>query len=142
MESIKLNNKQYQLVANGYQLTEEGGKVIFQPEAETFDEVEAELGAVSTIQLLDETGEPMISRKDLVYAGRLTKDTAYVVGTEQVENGTDEEGNPLYDLKDVTGTVMIAEFRTPDLREKYAELQEQVNNTQLALVELYEGGMA
>ena len=44
--------------------------------------------------------------------------------------------------KDITGTVLIAEFRLPDLREKYAALEEEVTNTQLAIVELYEGGEA
>ena len=34
------------------------------------------------------------------------------------------------------------EFRLPDLREKYAALEEEVTNTQLAIVELYEGGEA
>ena len=35
---------------------------------------------------------------------------------------------------------MIAEFRLPDLREAYKSLEEEVTNTQMALVELYEGG--
>ena len=47
---------------------------------------------------------------------------------------------PVYTYKDVTGTVMIAEFRLPDLREAYKSLEEEVTNTQMALVELYEGG--
>lgn len=55
---------------------------------------------------------------------------------------TDSEGNAVYEYKDITGTVLIAEFRLPDLREKYAALEEEVTNTQLAIVELYEGGEA
>ena len=48
----------------------------------------------------------------------------------------------MHEYKDITGTVLIAEFRLPDLREKYAALEEEVTNTQLAIVELYEGGEA
>ena len=40
------------------------------------------------------------------------------------------------------GTVMLADFRLPDLREAYKSLEEEVTNTQLAIVELYEGGEA
>ena len=56
-----------------------------------------------------------------MYAGRLAKDDNYVVGNENVQTGTDPETNePITETRDVIGTVMIAEFRTPDLREQLA----------------------
>ena len=142
MESIKIGNKTFELVADGYQLQQDGGRIIFQPGEMSFEEVEEAVSAATSIVLLDDAGDPMASRTDLVYAGRMTKQKDYVVNTEKEETGEDEDGTPIYTYKDVTGTVMIAEFRLPDLREKYTALEEEVTNTQLAIVELYEGGEA
>lgn len=68
----------------------------------------------------------MLSRSDLVYAGRLAKDSGYVIGMEQVQTGSDSDGNPVYDTQNRIGTVLIAQFRTPDLREKCAQLEAQL----------------
>lgn len=142
MESIKIGNKTFELVANGYQLQQDGGRIVFQPGEVTFEEAEAAAAAATSIMLLDDAGDPMVSRTDLVYAGRMTKQKDYVIGAEKEETGADEDGNPIYTYKDVTGTAMIAEFRLPDWREQYAELANEVTNAQLAIVELYEGGEA
>lgn len=140
MESIKIGNKTFELVADGYQLQQDGGRIIFQPGEATFEAVEEAVSAATSIVLLDDAGEPMASRTDLVYAGHIAKQSDYVVGVEKEETGTDEDGNSIYTYKDVTGAVMIAEFRLPDLREAYKSLSEEVTNTQMAIVELYEGG--
>lgn len=127
MEKIKINEKLYELVVNGVQLTDQGGKVIFQPAAATFAEVEMDVKAAKAITILDDAGEPVLTRSDLVYAGRLTKDDNYVVGTEQVQIGTDpESSDPITETRDVIGTVMIAEFRVPDLREELAATKAQL----------------
>ena len=142
MEKIKFNDSLFELVANGYQLQQDGGRIVFQPGEVTFEEAETAAAAATSIMLLDDAGEPMASRSDLVYAGRMTRQSDYVIGTEKKETGADEDGNLIYTYKDVTGTVMIAEFRLPDWREQYAELANEVTNAQLAIVELYEGGEA
>ena len=142
MESIKIGNKTFELVANGYQLQQDGCRIVFQPGEVTFEEAEAAAAAATSIMLLDDAGDPMVSRTDLVYAGRMTKQKDYVIGAEKEETGADEDGNPIYTYKDVTGTARIAEFRLPDWREQYAELANEVTNAQLAIVELYEGGKA
>ena len=142
MEKIKFNDSLFELVANGYQLQQDGGRIIFQPGEKTFEEIEAAVSAATSIVLLDDAGESLASRTDLVYAGRMSKQKDYVIRTEKEETGADEDGNPIYTYKDVTGTVMIAEFRLPDWREQYAELANEVTNAQLAIVELYEGGEA
>ena len=127
MEKIRINEKLYDLVVNGVQLTDQGGKVIFQPAAATFSEVEADVKAAKAITVLDDAGEPVLTRSDLVYAGRLAKDDNYVVGTEQVQTGMDtESGEPIVETRDVIGTVMIAEFRAPDLREELAATKAQL----------------
>ena len=127
MEKIKINEKLYDLVVNGLQLGEQGGKVIFQPAAVTFAEVESDVKATKAITVLDDAGEPILTRSDLVYAGRLTKDDNYVVGTDQVQTGTDpESSDPIMETRDVIGTVMIAEFREPDLWEELAATKAQL----------------
>lgn len=121
MEKIKINEKLYDLVVNGLQLGDQGGKVIFQPAATTFAEVEADVKATKAITVLDDAGEPIMTRSDLVYAGRLTKDDNYIIGTEQYDTGvTTESGAPVMDTRDMMGTVMIAEFRSPDIWELLA----------------------
>ena len=122
METIKINGNSYELVAGGYQLHETGGRIIFQPGASDFATIKADLLAADSIEVLDDSGNVFISRSDLVYAGRMQEDENYIVGSEQVETGTDEDGNPTYETRDVIGTVMIADFREPDLREQYADL--------------------
>ena len=108
MESIKIGNKKYLLVADGYQLGADGGSIIFQPGSETFDQIEEAMAKADSIQLLDDTGEAIISRNDLVYSGWLAKDTAY-----EISRGDQGEA--------ITGAVMIAKFRLPDVREALAE---------------------
>lgn len=127
MEKIKINEKLYDLVVNGVQLTDQGGKVIFQPAAAAFAEIEVDIKATKAITVLDDAGEPILTRSDLVYAGRLAKDDNYIIGTEPVQTGTDpESSDPIMETRDVIGTVMIAEFRVPDLREELAATKAQL----------------
>ena len=105
MEKIKFNDSLFELVANGYQLQQDGGRIVFQPGEATFEEAETTVSAATSIMLLDDAGEPLASRSDLVYAGRMTRQSDYVIGTEKEETGVDEDGNQIYTYKDVTGTV-------------------------------------
>lgn len=56
MESIKIGTQSYELVADGYQLQQDGGCIIFQPGEQTFEEVETVMSGVKSILLLDEMG--------------------------------------------------------------------------------------
>lgn len=123
MERVKFNRQAYDLATNGLQLTEQGGKVIILMGSNTFDAVKADIQTAKSITVLDSAGEPFFTRSDLMYAGRLAQDDNYVIGTESVQNGVDDAGEPVYNTQDVIGTVLIAEFRMPDLREKLAEME-------------------
>ena len=124
MERVKFNSQAYDLATNGLQLTEQGGKIIMLMGSHTFDAAKADIQTMKSITALDSAGEPFLTRSDLVYAGRLTVDDNYVIGAENVQIGTDEAtGEPIYSTQDVTGSVLIAEFRMPDLREKLAEME-------------------
>lgn len=135
MEKVKINEKLYDLIANGIQLEVQGGKVILQPGAVAFAEVEADAKATKSITVVDDAGEPIMMRSDLVYAGRLTKDSNYVIGTEQIQTGMDPETNePIMETRDVVGTVMIVEFQAPGLREEL-----EATKAQLAYVAMMSG---
>lgn len=114
MESIKIGTKTYQLVANGYQLGERNGRVIFLPGEDSFETIENEMESAVGVQLIDDAGEVIESRKDLMYAGKLSKDARYVIDV----TGANEE---------VFETVMMAHFREPDVREQVNELQAQLD---------------
>lgn len=114
MESIKIGTKTYQLVANGYQLGEKNGRVIFLPGEDSFETIENEMESAVGVQLIDDAGEVIESRKDLMYAGKISKDTKYVVNIS-------ESGD------EIVETVMMAEFRKPDVRERVNEIQAQLD---------------
>lgn len=127
MESIKFAGVTYDLVANGYQLDTAGGKLVFLPGAATFAEIQADVKSTKEITLLDGTGAVIKVRSDLVYAGRMSLDENYLIGTEQVEAGVDDAGDQVYEQRDITGSVVIVEFRQPDLRERCAELEAKLS---------------
>lgn len=114
MEKVKFGTTLYDLVVDGVRLTEQGGKVILLPGAGTFDTVKADVQAAKSITVLDDAGEPILMRTDLVYAGRLAQDDNYVIGAD-FGVGTD-----------VTGTVLIVDFRTPDLTDKVVALEAKI----------------
>lgn len=111
MERVKFNSQAYDLVTDGVQLTDQGGKIVLMPGSQTFDDVRTDVQTTKSITVLDSAGSPILTRTDLVYAGCLAQDDNYVVGADN-EAGTD-----------IIGTVLIAEFRTPDLREQMAAME-------------------
>lgn len=127
METIKINGNSYELVVSSYQLKENGGRVVFKPGEKDFAEVKADLQETGGIELLDAEGKVIISRTDLVYAGRLQEDDNYLIGTEKIETGVNENQEPVYETKNIFGTVMIADFREPDLRDQYAKLEARMD---------------
>lgn len=113
MEKVRFNTVEYDLPVNGIQLNDQGGKVILLAGTALFEVVEADVKAAKSITVLDAGGKPWITRTDLVYAGKMMKEDNYIIGTENAENG----------VMDASGTVLIAEFRLPDLTEKVEELE-------------------
>ncbi len=101
----------FDLVPAGINLGDNGGTIIFQEGVFSFDAIEAVLKASGAIVQIGLSGEQDWSRADLVYAGRLTKQSDYVIGVA-------EDG-----VTDIKADVMIATFRTPDLTERVAALE-------------------
>ncbi|WP_313074702.1 hypothetical protein [Lacrimispora sp.] len=124
IEKIKFGDQVFDLVAAGVNLDETGGSISFQKGAASFDSIETILKANGNITQIGVSGETDWNRADLVYAGRLTKLSDQVIGTEQVKVGTDKETKePIYETKDIKGDVMIAVFKAPDLTERVAALE-------------------
>lgn len=106
IEKIQFGDQTFDLVAAGVNLADNGGTITFQKGRLTFDEIETILKSGGSISQIGLSGETDWKRSDLVYAGRLTKQSHYVIGLE--EDGVTE----------VKADVMISAFRTPDLTEK------------------------
>ena len=124
IEKIKFGDQVFDLVAAGVNLGESGGSISFQKGTASFDSVKALLKANGEIVQIGISGNLDWSREDLVYAGRLTEQSDQVIGSEQVQIGTDEETKePIYETKEIKGDVMTAYFRTPELTERVAALE-------------------
>ena len=54
----------------------------------------------------------------------MAKQLDYVISSETVNNGTEDE--PDYETINHTGTVMIMTLSKPDLQQKYKDLEETV----------------
>jgi len=106
IEKIKFGDQVFDLVTAGVDLGENRGKITFQKGDASFDEIETILKSCGSITQIGLSGEVDWKRSDLVYAGRLTKQSDYAIGLE-------EDG-----ITEVKADVMIAAFRTPDLTEK------------------------
>lgn len=106
IEKIKFGAQVFDLVVAGVDLGESGGKITFLKGDSSFDEIETILKSCGSITQIGLSGDPEWKRSDLLYAGRLTKQSDYAICLE-------DDG-----ITEVKADVMIAAFRTPDLTEK------------------------
>lgn len=109
IEQIKFGDQVFDLVVDGVKLGEFGGHITFQRGTASFDDIKALLNANGSITQINLSGNPDWSRDDLVYAKRLSEQSDYVIGTA-------DDG-----ITEVKADVMIAEFRSPDVREQIVE---------------------
>ena len=109
IEKIKFGDQVFDLVPAGVNLADGGGTITFQKGTLTFDEIETLLKSGGSITQIGLSEDPDWTRTDLVYAGRLTKQSDYAIGL-------DSDG-----ITEIKADVMIAEFRSPDIREQIAE---------------------
>uniref|UniRef100_UPI0006D0F98E hypothetical protein n=1 Tax=Clostridium sp. NkU-1 TaxID=1095009 RepID=UPI0006D0F98E len=78
MKKIKFGDQVFDLVAAGVNLRETGGTIKFQKGPASFDSIEAILKLNGSITQIGLSGEPDWNRSDLVYAGRLTKQSEHI----------------------------------------------------------------
>ena len=126
MEYLKIsNNTTYELVTNGVQeVNDNTVKYVFLPGEKTFDNVENDFNQstnVETVYVLDSKKEPIRSIKGFTNYKSLEKVKDYVISSEMVNQGTEDEPN--YQEVENTATVMIVTMMKPDIEDRIAELE-------------------
>lgn len=126
MEYLKLsNNTTYELVTNGVQEFGDTIKYVFLPEkSKTFEEMEAQFANKDNLEIvyvLDSDNAPMRSIVGYTKYKSMEKIKDYVISSEMVNQGTEDEPN--YHEVENTATVMIVTMMKPDIEDKIAELE-------------------
>lgn len=128
MEKIKFGNAVYDLVPAGtHYAGEQLRLVIAWPEGVAYEEIEASLTDCDRIEIISEVGEMLEAIKGYTCVDRLVKQHDYVIGVEQIKDGENEAGEPLYINREVVGSVMIATLKRPDIRETVESMREMVD---------------
>lgn len=129
MEKIKFGSVQYDLVPDGtrYGTGEQLHVVLVWPDGATYEDIEASVTGCDRIEILSDTGELLEAIKGYSHVHQLRKQFNYVIAMEQVQDGTNEAGEPLYVNQDVTGTVMIVTLKQTDIRDAVESLQAAVD---------------
>lgn len=129
IEKIKFGDQIFDLVPDGQKLGESGGTVTFQKGSASFDSIKALLKANGEITQINLSGNTDWNRTDLVYAGRLTEQSDYVIGK-------DEDG-----VTDIKVDVMIAYFKTPDLTQTVAAQTAEIESLRATVDKLVLAGL-
>lgn len=137
MEQIKLlNNTKYDLVTNGE--SEIGGylTLIFLPGLHTFETIESELNPQNTerIYILGADGLPIKVKKGFTQLFDMSKKFDYVISTETVNSGTEEDPN--YETNEIRDTVIVAKLRKPNINDTVKTLQDTVDAIILSQLEV------
>lgn len=136
-EKIKFHDGAvYELVTDGVYFADDKAQITFLPGEKTYEQIEDDLTGCNRIEILDTFGETMEAHSGYAYLDTLTKKKDYTIGTEQVEDGQDDNGDAIYINRDVTGTVMIATLKKSDIRKQIDDLQETVDMILLADLEV------
>lgn len=143
MEQLKLAGGQvFDLAINGIYETEQMAKFTVQPGLYTFEEIESmftDSSNTNKIYVLNSLGETVRSIVGYTKYKGMEKVPDYVISTETVNQGTEEE--PDYVENQTTGTVMIVKMSKPDVEDRVDTLETDMINTMLALTEIYEGSI-
>lgn len=137
MEQLRLtNNTKYELVTNG--VTESGDYLTlsFLPGLDSFETVEAEFNQTNTekIYILGLDGQPMEVKTGFTQLTEMKKKMDYVISSETINTGTEEEPN--YATSEVMDTIMVAKLRRPDIRDTVQTLQDTVDAIILSQLEV------
>lgn len=137
MEQLRLtNNTKYELVTNG--VTESGDYLTlsFLPGLDSFETVEAEFNQTNTekIYILGLDGQPMEVKTGFTQLTEMKKKMDYVISSETINTGTEEEPN--YATSEVKDTIMVAKLRRPDIRDTVQTLQDTVDAIILSQLEV------
>lgn len=129
MAQLKLvNGKTYNLITNGVLTFGNEVKLTFLPGDDTFESIESRFDEINT-QIIYVQNEEGLTLRSIVgytkYKG-MEKRTDYVVSSETINTGTEEE--PVYETRKITETVMILTLSKPEIEDRVKSL-EKANKT-------------
>ena len=117
----------YDLLPNGASFGNETATIIFTfPEGKTYEEVEADMIGNDRLHILDSDNKPIETRTGYSCLNGITKKNDYVIGTKQIEAGTDEDGETLYTTEEILGTALIVYLKKTDVRAELEKAQTQI----------------
>lgn len=137
MEQLKLsNNTKYDLITNGVEESGEYLTLSFLPGLDSFETVESEFSPLHTakIYILGLDGQPMEVKTGFTQLVEMQKKIDYVISSETVNAGTEEEPN--YETNEIKDTIMVAKLRRPDIRDTVQTLQDTVDAMILSRLEV------
>lgn len=124
MTSLKLlNGKTYELVTNGVLSSGKELRLIFLPGDEDFEAIESKFTSLNTqtIRVIDAEGMTIRSLIGYTKYKGMEKQKDYVISTETVNIGTEEDPN--YEFQEKTATVMIVTLAKPDVEDRVDEIE-------------------
>lgn len=107
----------------------------------TLDSILKTVSESPAIVKYDRDGKEEWRRDDLVYAGKMMPRSDFPVGIEQIQTGTDADGNPIYSFEEVKGAVVIIEYRTPTMQDRLKAQEQKITelNAQVAYLQMMSG---
>lgn len=137
MNQLKLsNNTKYDLITNGVEESGDYLTLSFLPGLDSFETVESEFSSLNAekIYILGLDGQPIEVKTGFTQLVELQKKMDYVISSETVNTGTEEEPN--YETKEVKNTVIVVKLRRPDIRDTVQTLQDTVDAMILSQLEV------
>lgn len=137
MNQLKLsNNTKYDLITNGVEESGDYLTLSFLPGLDSFETVESEFNPTNTekIYILGLDGQPMEVKTGFSQLVEMRKKMDYVISSETVNTGTEEEPN--YETNEVKDTIMVVKLRRPDIRDTVRTLQDTVDAIILSQLEV------
>ena len=128
MNQLKLlNNTKYDLITNGVEESGDYLTLSFLPVLDSFVTVESEFNPTNTekIYILGLDGQPMEVKTGFTQLVEMRKKMDYVISSETVNTGTEEEPN--YETNEVKDSIMVVKLRRPDIRDTVRTLQDTVD---------------
>ena len=126
MTSLKLlNGKTYELVTNGVLSSGKELRLIFLAGDEDFEAIESKFTSLNTqtIQVIDAEGMTIRSLIGYTKYKGMEKQKDYVISTETVNIGTEEDPN--YEVQEKTATVMIVTMSKPEVEDRVSDLEQE-----------------
>ncbi len=143
-KSVKIGNITYN-IANGScsldNLTGTTATVAIIIGSNIINEIHKNLSESTLITKYAADGTEEWQRNDLVYTSKMTLRSDFPVGIEQTQTGTDDNGNPIYSNVEAADSVVIVEYRTPNIQDTVRSQEEQIKdlNAQVSYLQMMSG---